>query len=197
MANPCPPSKPKTLVPVGTGSDLKFAKAQIGLLRQMARDFRSRFKVALFRNKKDETVQGTLALFSGPSGTGKKIAAEIVAKELRLPIYPVNLNKVVKKYIGETEKNLARALKTAENKKAVLLFDEADALFGKRSEVRDTAEGYANIEVSYFLKKLKAYPGLVILVSNQKAGLDPQTGCGLKYHFKFSALRSTSPSKRR
>ncbi|GJL69876.1 MAG: hypothetical protein NPIRA06_25110 [Nitrospirales bacterium] len=196
MANPCPPSKPKTLIPAGTGSDLKFTNAQIGLLRQVARDFRSRFKVPPFRNK-NENVQGTLALFSGPSGTGKMIAAEIVAKELRLSIYRVNLNRVVNKFIGETEKNLARALKTAENKKAVLLFDEADALFGKPNEVRDTFDRYANIEASYLLKNLKAYPGLVILISKEKVDLALQTGCGLKYHFKFSALRSTSPSKRR
>lgn len=189
MAKPSPPSRHYTLVPAGTGPDLIFSNEQIGLLKQMARDSRTGIKVFPFRNK-GKPAQGTLALFSGPSGTGKIMAAEVVAKELRISIYRVNLNRVVNKYIGETEKNLARVLKTSEMKKAVLLFDEADALFGKRSEMKDT-----QIEVSFLLKKLKAYPGLVILVSEQNVDLDSQTGCDLTYHFKFSALPSTSPSK--
>ncbi len=134
MANPCPPSTPHTLVPAGTGSSLKFSSGQVGLLRQMAKDIRSGFMVPHL-GKKSEPTQGTLALFSGSSGTGKTMAAEMVARELGLSIYRMNLNQVVSKYIGETEKNLSRALKTAAMKRTVLLFDEADALFGKRSEV--------------------------------------------------------------
>jgi len=147
--------------------------------------------------KKPESSEGTLALFSGPSGTGKTMAAEIMARELGFPIYPVHLTQVVSKYIGETEKNLTRVLKTAQAKKAVLLFDEADALFGKRSEVKDSHDRYADIEVSYLLEKLKSYPGLVILVSNQKVDLDPQLGCFLKYHLNFSSPPSSPHLKGR
>lgn len=195
MANPCSPFTSKNLVPAGTGSGLRFSSGQIGLFRQMARESRTGFMVPSFR-KKPESSQGTLALFSGPSGTGKTMAAEIMARELGFSLYRVNLNQVVSKYIGETEKNLARVLKTAEMKKAVLLFDEADALFGKRSVVKDSHDRYANIEVSYFLEKLKAYPGLVILVSNQQVDLDPQVGCFLKYHLNFSAPASPNLKRR-
>jgi SpoVK/Ycf46/Vps4 family AAA+-type ATPase len=158
----------------------------------MARESRTGFMAPRFR-KQSETSQGTLALFSGPSGTGKTMAAEIMAREFGFSLYRMNLNQVVSKYIGETEKNLARMLKTAEMKKAVLLFDEADALFGKRSEVKDSHDRYANIEVSYLLEKLKSYPGLVILVSNQKVDLDPQVRCFLKYHLEFSPPLLPSP----
>lgn len=137
------------------------------------------------RNK-SKTAQGTLALFSGPRSTGKTMAVDIVARELGLSVYSVNLNRVMSKFIGETEKNLTRVLKTAETKKAVLLFDEADALFGKRSEVKDSHDRYANIEVSHVMERLKSYPGLVILASNQKVDLDPQAGCFLTYHLNFS-----------
>jgi SpoVK/Ycf46/Vps4 family AAA+-type ATPase len=187
MAKPCSTFMHNTLVPAGTESSLRFSSGQIGLLRQMGRESRTGFMVPRFR-KKPEATQGTLALFSGPRGAGKTMAAEIMARELGFSIFRVNLNKVVNKYIGETEKNLARVLMTAEKKKAVLLFDEADALFGKRSEVKDSHDRYANIEVSYLLKKLKPYPGLVILISNQKVDLDPKVTCLLKYHLEFSPL---------
>jgi SpoVK/Ycf46/Vps4 family AAA+-type ATPase len=196
MANQCPPSTHRKLVPEGTGSSLGFSSEQIGLLRQMAQESRTRFMVPRLRNK-SAASEGNLALFSGPRGTGKTMAAEIVARELGLSMYRVNLNQVVSKYIGETEKNLARVLKTAETKKAVLLFDEADALFGKRSEVKDSHDRYANIEVSYLMEKLKSYPGLVILVSNQKVDLDPQVGCFLKYHLNFSPPLSSPNLKGR
>jgi len=196
MANPCSQPTSKNLVSAGTGSSLRFSSGQIGLLRQMARESRTGFMVPSFR-KKPESSQGTIALFSGPSGTGKTMAAEIMARELRFSMYRVNLSQVFSKYIGETEKNLARVLKTAEAKKAVLLFDEADALFGKRSEVKDSHDRYANIEVSYVLERLKAYPGLVILVSNQKVDLDPQLGCFLKYHLNFSSPSSSPHLKGR
>ncbi|MDR4495606.1 MAG: ATP-binding protein [Nitrospirales bacterium] len=146
--------------------------------------------------KNGESSQGTLALFSGPKGTGKTMAAQVVAREFGFSIYRVALNQVVGKYIGETEKNLARMLKTAEMKKAVLLFDEADALFGKRAGVKDCHDRYANLEVGYVLERLKPYPGLVILVSNQKVDLDPQVECHLKYILEFSPPLSAPPFKR-
>ena len=185
MAKPCPPFRHHTLVPAGTGSTLRFSSGQIGLLRQMARESRTGFMVPSFR-KKPESSQGTIALFSGPSGTGKTMAAEIMARELGFSVFRVNLKQVLSMYIGETEKNLARVLMTAEKKKAVLLFDEADALFGKRSEVKDSHDRYANVEVSYLLERLGSYPGLVILTSNQKVALDPKVRCLLKYHLEFS-----------
>jgi ATPase family associated with various cellular activities (AAA)/Winged helix domain, variant len=116
---------------------------------------------------------GISALFSGASGTGKTLAAEIMANELSLDLYRIDLSQVVSKYIGETEKNLRRVFDAAETAGAVLLFDEADALFGKRSEVKDSHDRYANIEVSYLLQRMEAYRGLAILTTNMKQALDP------------------------
>ena len=115
---------------------------------------------------------GISALFAGPSGTGKTMASEVLANELRLDLYRIDLSQVVSKYIGETEKNLRRVFDTAEEGGAVLLFDEADALFGKRSEVKDSHDRYANIEVSYLLQRMEAYRGLAILTTNLKSALD-------------------------
>jgi SpoVK/Ycf46/Vps4 family AAA+-type ATPase len=129
---------------------------------------------------------GVLALFSGLSGTGKTMAAEAIARELRTSLYRVNLNQVVSKYIGETEKNLTRVFEAAQKKRAVLLFDEADALLGKRSDVKDSHDRYANIEVNYLLSKVEAYRGLVILTSNLKVDLDPKILCRVKYLLEFS-----------
>jgi AAA+ superfamily predicted ATPase len=115
---------------------------------------------------------GISALFAGASGTGKTLAAEVLANELRLDLYRIDLSRVVSKYIGETEKNLSRVFDAAERGGAVLLFDEADALFGKRSEVKDSHDRYANIEVSYLLQRMEAYRGLAILTTNMKSALD-------------------------
>ena len=115
---------------------------------------------------------GVTALFAGESGTGKTMAAEALAKELHLDLYRIDLASVVSKYIGETEKNLNRLLDVAEESSAVLLFDEADAIFGKRSEVQDSHDRYANIEVSYLLQRMEAYAGLAILTTNLKSALD-------------------------
>jgi SpoVK/Ycf46/Vps4 family AAA+-type ATPase len=112
-------------------------------------------------------------LFAGPSGTGKTFAAEVVAAELDLDLYRVDLSQVVSKYIGETEKNLQRIFDAAEAGGSVLLFDEADALFGKRSEVRDSHDRYANIEVSYLLQRMESYRGLAVLTTNLREALDP------------------------
>jgi hypothetical protein len=115
---------------------------------------------------------GISALFAGPSGTGKTMAAEVLAGELRLDLYRIDLSQVVSKYIGETEKNLRRVFDAAEDGGAVLLFDEADALFGKRSEVKDSHDRYANIEVGFLLQRMEAYRGLAILTTNMKEALD-------------------------
>jgi SpoVK/Ycf46/Vps4 family AAA+-type ATPase len=115
---------------------------------------------------------GISALLAGASGTGKTMAAEVLAGELRLDLYRIDLSSVVSKYIGETEKNLRRVFDAAEAGGAILLFDEADALFGKRSEVKDSHDRYANIEVSYLLQRMEEYRGLAILTTNMKNGLD-------------------------
>jgi SpoVK/Ycf46/Vps4 family AAA+-type ATPase len=115
---------------------------------------------------------GIAVLFAGESGTGKTLAAEAIAGELGLELYRIELSQVVSRYIGDTEKNLGRIFDAAENSGAILLFDEADALFGKRSEVKDSHDRYANIEVSYLLQRMESYRGLAILTTNTKSALD-------------------------
>jgi ATPase family associated with various cellular activities (AAA) len=115
---------------------------------------------------------GAAAVFAGPSGTGKTLAAEALATELRLDLFRIDLSAVVSKYIGETEKNLRRVFDAAEAGGAVLLFDEADALFGKRTEVRDSHDRHANIEVSYLLSRMESYGGLAVLTTNHREHLD-------------------------
>ncbi|MGE3960569.1 MAG: AAA family ATPase [Dehalococcoidia bacterium] len=115
---------------------------------------------------------GIVALFAGPSGTGKTLAAEVVGTALGLDVYKVDLSSLVSKYIGETEKNLERIFDAASAGNVVLFFDEADALFGKRSEVSDSHDRYANIEVAYLLQRIEAYDGIVVLATNLRANLD-------------------------
>lgn len=117
--------------------------------------------------------RGITALFAGESGTGKTMAAEALAGELGTPLFHVNLASVVDKYIGETEKNLERVFSEAENLDGVLLFDEADAVFGKRSDVSDARDRYANLEVAYLLQRIEAFDGLAILTTNLRSNLDP------------------------
>ena len=116
--------------------------------------------------------RGVTVLFAGPPGTGKTMAAEIIAAELGLDLFKIDLSTIVSKYIGETEKNLERIFMEAETSNAILFFDEADALFGKRSEVRDSHDRYANIEISYLLQRMEAYDGVTILATNLRANLD-------------------------
>lgn len=130
---------------------------------------------------------GVSALFLGPSGTGKTMAAEVVAGELGLELYRVDLAGVVSKYIGETEKNLGAIFAAAEHANAVLLFDEADALFGKRSEVKDSHDRYANVEIAYLLQRLETYDGLAVLTSNLPRNIDESFARRLTFtvHFPF------------
>jgi SpoVK/Ycf46/Vps4 family AAA+-type ATPase len=116
--------------------------------------------------------KGLNILFSGPSGTGKTMAAEIIAKEIGLDLYKIDLSSVVSKYIGETEKNLARVFSEASTSNAILFFDEADALFGKRSEVKDAHDRYANIETGYLLQQMEEYEGVVVLATNLQNNMD-------------------------
>jgi SpoVK/Ycf46/Vps4 family AAA+-type ATPase len=123
-------------------------------------------------NNKLALGKGLNVLFSGPSGTGKTMAAEVIAGELGLDLYKLDLASIVSKYIGETEKNLAQIFTEAETSNAILFFDEADALFGKRSEVKDAHDRYANIEISYLLQRMEAYEGVVILATNLRRNMD-------------------------
>ena len=116
--------------------------------------------------------KGLSVFFAGPSGTGKTMAAEIIAGELGLDLYKIDLSTVVSKYIGETEKNLSRIFTEAETSNAILFFDEADALFGKRSEVKDSHDRYANIEIGYLLQRMEEYEGVVILATNFRKNMD-------------------------
>jgi AAA+ superfamily predicted ATPase len=123
-------------------------------------------------DKKLSLGKGLIALFAGPSGTGKTMAAEIIANDLGQDVYKIDLSSVVSKYIGETEKNLEKIFSEAQDTDAILFFDEADALFGKRSEVKDAHDRYANIETAYLLQRTEEYNGLVILASNIKKNMD-------------------------
>lgn len=116
--------------------------------------------------------KGLNALFTGPSGTGKTMAAEVLAKELSLDLYQIDLSSVVSKYIGETEKNLEVIFREAQQSQVILFFDEADALFGKRTEVKDAHDRYANIEVNFLLQRVEQYEGIVILATNLQRNLD-------------------------
>lgn len=116
--------------------------------------------------------KGLAMLFTGPPGTGKTMAAEVIANDLQLDLYRIDLSQVVSKYIGETEKNLDRIFTAAQSANAILLFDEADALFGKRSDVKDAHDRYANIEVGYLLQKMEDYEGITILASNLRQNMD-------------------------
>ncbi|MGH9944726.1 MAG: ATP-binding protein, partial [Pyrinomonadaceae bacterium] len=160
--------------PVAGWDDLVLPEAQLQTLRAVAAQVRARSRVYEdwgFAAKGGRGL-GISALFAGASGTGKTMAAEVVARELRLDLYRIDLSQVVSKYIGETEKNLRRVFDAAEEGGAVLLFDEADALFGKRSEVKDSHDRYANIEISFLLQRMEAYSGLAILTTNLKSVLD-------------------------
>ena len=131
--------------------------------------------------------KGVNALFAGASGTGKTMAAEVIATELGLDLYKIDLSGVVSKYIGETEKNLDRIFTAAANANAILFFDEADALFGKRSEVRDSHDRYANLEISYLLQKMEQFDGIAILATNLRGNLDEAFTRRLAFtvHFPF------------
>jgi len=129
--------------------------------------------------------KGLNVLFAGPSGTGKTMASEIIAGELGLDLYKIDLSAIVSKYIGETEKNLNRIFKEGRDSNAILLFDEADALFGKRSEVKDSHDRYANIEIAYLLQKMEEYEGIVILATNLRKNLDEAFARRMHFSVEF------------
>ena len=136
--------------------------------------------------KKLSLGKGLNALFSGAPGTGKTMAAEVIAQDLQLDLYKIDLSQIVSKYIGDTEKNLSQVFDAATNSNAILLFDEADALFGKRSEVKDSRDRYANMETSYLLQKMEEYEGIAILTTNFRHNLDDAFTRRLRFIIEFS-----------
>ncbi len=167
--------------------DLVLPPLQQHLLRQLASQTRRRMTVYEDWGfaAKDKRGLGVSALFFGPSGTGKTLAAEVLAADLGLDLYRIDLSSVVSKYIGETEKNLREVFDAAEGGGALLLFDEADALFGKRSEVKDSHDRYANIEVGYLLQRMESFRGLAVLTTNMKSALDKAFERRLRFTVEF------------
>lgn len=174
QARPALGSLARRIEPRANRGDLILPERQRAVLREIALHVRHRQRVYEEWGFAARSVrgQGLGALFAGASGTGKTMAAEVLAAELELDLYQIDLSSVVSKYIGETEKNLSRVFDAAEAGGAILLFDEADALFGKRSEVKDSHDRYANLEVSYLLQRMETYRGLAVLTSNRKSALD-------------------------
>jgi hypothetical protein len=175
------------IVPAAKWDDLVLPEAPTLVLRQLAAQSRNRMKVyetwGFAANGRRGL--GLSALFSGPSGTGKTLAAEVLAAELHLDLYRIDLSAVVSKYIGETEKNLKQVFDAAEAGGSMLLFDEADALFGKRTEVKDSHDRYANIEVGYLLQQMESFLGLAILTTNMKSTLDKSFQRRLRFTVDF------------
>jgi ATPase family associated with various cellular activities (AAA) len=158
--------------PARAWDDIVLSADRLDLLRSVVDRYRYAESVYDEWGFSATPSRGVVALFSGPSGTGKTLAAEIVAGELGLDVFKIDLSAVVSKYIGETEKNLEQIFDAAGSGNVVLFFDEADALFGKRSEVHDARDRYANIEVSYLLQRLERYDGVAVLATNFEKNLD-------------------------
>jgi len=175
------------LPPKATWTDLVLPPRELKALRQIEAAAKAQ---AAARDKSSTgrakaASSGLTVLFAGASGTGKTLAAEVLANELRRPLYRIDLSKVVSKYIGETEKHLDLLFDNPEAADAILLFDEADALFGKRSEVKDSHDRHANIDVAYLLKRMKSHRGIAILETNRKSAIDPAVLRRLRYVVDF------------
>jgi SpoVK/Ycf46/Vps4 family AAA+-type ATPase len=153
------PGAMQIVKPTLTLEQLNLAPDALLGVKKICQDFKSGHKL--------------LCLFAGNRGAGQSLAAQAIASQLGVPLYRIDLAAVVSKYIGETEKNLNRIFDTAESPNVVLFFDEADALFGKRTDVKDSHDRYANIDVNYLLQRIEAFEGLVILASNTRPALDP------------------------
>ncbi|MCP4359590.1 MAG: ATP-binding protein [Chloroflexi bacterium] len=175
------------LIPKVTWDDIVLPEHELALLGQIADQIGQRSRVYDawgFRQRMSRGL-GIVTLFAGESGTGKTMAAEVLANDLRLNLYRIDLSGVVSKYVGETEKNLRRLFDAAEDGGAILFFDEADALFGKRSAVRDSHDRYANIEINYLLQRMEGYRGLAILATNRKSDLDEAFTRRLRFIINF------------
>jgi ATPases of the AAA+ class len=164
----------RRIEPIYGWNDLVLPADSLAQLRELCR--RVSYRETVLKNwgfgKRHSSGKGANALFAGGSGTGKTMAAEVIGTELQLSLFKIDLAGVVSKYIGETEKNLDKIFAAATDADAILFFDEADALFGKRSEVRDSHDRYANLEISYLLQKMEEYQGIAILATNLKQNMD-------------------------
>jgi hypothetical protein len=173
--------------PLATWESLVLPDAELSLLHQISSQVGNRFRVHTdwgFERRMNRGL-GVSALFAGESGTGKSMAAEVLANDLGLDLYRIDLSAVVSKYIGETEKNLRKLFDAAEGGGVILFFDEADALFGKRSEVKDAHDRYANIETNYLLQRMEQYGGLAILATNMRSSLDRAFSRRLRFIVTF------------
>ncbi|MGW3286120.1 ATP-binding protein [Streptomyces sp. NPDC001002] len=186
----------QSIVPRRTVEDLVLPDAQLNQILEIASAFRAWPRIAETWGFAHRTAHGGVkALFTGEPGTGKTMSAEIVTGMLGLELLKVDLAQVVSKWVGETEKNMEAAFRQAEESHAVLLFDEADSLFGKRGEVKHGTDRYANLEVGYLLQRLEASEGLVILTSNLKDNIDP--AFTRRFHFVVHFPRPAAPERRR
>ncbi len=177
----------RKITPKRVWQDLVLPKDILAQLQELCQQVRYRTKVYTDWGfeRKLSLGKGAIALFTGNSGTGKTLSAEIIAKELELDLYKVDLSLVVSKYIGETEKNLSRVFAEAQASNAILFFDEADALFGKRSEIKDAHDRYANIEINYLLQRVEEYEGAIILASNFSKNIDDAFVRRLHFSIEF------------
>lgn len=178
----------KRIVPIAKWEDLVLPKKQVSTLRDLSIQFKQRAKDLEEREIGDNrsSKPGISAFFVGECGTGKTMASEVLANELKLDLYRIDLTQVVNKYIGETEKNLKRIFDAAGDGGAILLFDEADALFGKRSEVKGSHDRFAKTEVNYFLQCINAYPGLTILTTNNTSNIDKAFLSSIRFIVQFT-----------
>jgi len=175
------------ITPRYSWEDIILPEDQLALLHEIIDTVRGRPQVLDVWGlaAKLTSSRGITVLFSGPPGTGKTMSAQIIAGALGLDMYRIDLSTIVSKYIGETEKNIERIFREAEQSNAILFFDEADALFGKRSQVRDSHDRYANIEVSYLLQRMEAYDGITILATNLRGNLDDAFTRRLQFAVSF------------
>jgi SpoVK/Ycf46/Vps4 family AAA+-type ATPase len=173
--------------PKGTWEDLKLPEDTLFALQAIASVVKER--QALFPDwdlgKNDEKGTGITVMFHGDNKPGKIQAAEVLANHLSLELYNIDLSAIVNKYIGETEKNLSRIFDAAEKGGSILIFDEADALFGKRTEVKDSHDRYANVEISYLFKRMENLPGLVILATNDRMDIKKKFRRRIRFQASF------------
>jgi AAA+ superfamily predicted ATPase len=167
--------------------DLILPAESLDQLRQLISFFRNRNKILNEWGFAGKVLygRGLSALLSGPPGTGKTMSAAIIARELGMEIYRVDLSRIVDKYIGETEKNLSRVFEEAERAQAVLLFDEADSLFSKRTEVRTSTDRYSNLEINFLLQRVESYDGVTILTTNNESNIDDAFKRRIRYRITF------------
>ncbi len=186
-SNPRLSSLARKITPRYDWDDIILSGDQLEILHEVVSTVRGRPLVLEVWGvgQKLASSKGITILFAGPPGTGKTMGAEIVARELGLDLYKIDLSSIVSKYIGETEKNLEQIFSEAQSGNAILFFDEADAIFGKRSEVKDARDRYANIEVSYLLQRMEAYDGVTILATNIRSNLDEAFTRRLQFAIDF------------